>query len=267
MVNRRLAKKGVAFIIVTTLFFIKNGLAISDFIYEKQDNQQQIIHIVQINPAQYHIGLVKANEIPTGRETLPVLAKETSANIAINAGFFEINGMPSGTLVIQGQVYKVKNSDSSLLMINDNVLSILRVNPIHYLASSHSIVSGIPLLIQDGEINPELAKKTSGFYLNNHARTAIGIKANGTIVLVVAEHHTQRNSEGIDHGIQGLSILALAQLMKELGCQDALNLDGGGSSTLWLNGRVVNQPVGDVDEAEGQKTLRAISDAIIFKKK
>lgn len=260
-------RKLIAFIIITSLFYIKDCLAISDYLYEKQSNNQQIIHTIWIDPTQYDIRLVKASEIQTGRETLPVLAKKAHADIAVNAGFFEANGMPSGTLVVQGEVYKLKNVESSLLMIDGDRLSILRVNPTQDITSSSSMVAGIPLLVRDGQINPDLAAKKSGFYLNNHARTAIGIKADGTVVLVVVEHHAQRKHEEVKEGIQGLSILALAQLMKDLGCQDALNLDGGGSSTLWLQGRVVNQPVGDVDESEGQYTLRAISDAIIFKRK
>jgi exopolysaccharide biosynthesis protein len=40
----------------------------------------------------------------------------------------------------------------------------------------------------------------------------------------------------------GLSLLELAQLMQDLCCTTAYNLDGGGSSTIWFNGRVLNKP-------------------------
>lgn len=68
------------------------------------------------------------------------------------------------------------------------------------------------------------------------------------------------------HAVQGLSLIELARFMKSLGCDQALNFDGGGSSTLWLNGEVKNKSVGDVDEGNGLHAVRAVSDALIFKK-
>ncbi len=65
----------------------------------------------------------------------------------------------------------------------------------------------------------------------------------------------------------GLTILELAQFMKKQGCKSALNLDGGGSSTLWINGKTINQTIGDIDEGNSLKTERPVSDAIIFKDK
>jgi hypothetical protein len=52
--------------------------------------------------------------------------------------------------------------------------------------------------------------------------------------------------------------------MLSLGCQSAINLDGGGSATLWIQGEVVNHPVGDKDEAMGESKLRPLSDGLIF---
>jgi exopolysaccharide biosynthesis protein len=54
--------------------------------------------------------------------------------------------------------------------------------------------------------------------------------------------------------------------MQNEGCQYAINLDGGGSSTLWLEDKVVNQTIGDVDENNSQATERPVSDAIVFRK-
>ncbi|MDF3046883.1 MAG: hypothetical protein K0R73_1 [Candidatus Midichloriaceae bacterium] len=66
-------------------------------------------------------------------------------------------------------------------------------------------------------------------------------------------------------GSKGLTILELAHFMKDIGCEFALNLDGGGSSTLWLSGKVVNESIGDKDEGNGFNIIRPVSDAIIFK--
>ena len=49
-------------------------------------------------------------------------------------------------------------------------------------------------------------------------------------------------NEYILKGMREHELLELADLMKELGCVTAYNLDGGGSSTIWFNGKVLNQP-------------------------
>ncbi|WP_339041597.1 phosphodiester glycosidase family protein [Candidatus Lariskella endosymbiont of Hedychridium roseum] len=76
-----------------------------------------------------------------------------------------------------------------------------------------------------------------------------------------------RNELYTQAGVKGLTILELAKLMQDLGCEYAINLDGGGSSTLWINGNVVNNTFGDKDEAAGEKIERPVSDAIIFRNK
>ena len=49
-------------------------------------------------------------------------------------------------------------------------------------------------------------------------------------------------SDGRTSESEGLSLYQLATLMKDYGCEIAYNLDGGGSSTMWFNGQVINKP-------------------------
>ncbi|WP_410520976.1 phosphodiester glycosidase family protein [Candidatus Tisiphia endosymbiont of Beris chalybata] len=65
--------------------------------------------------------------------------------------------------------------------------------------------------------------------------------------------------------MRGLTIQELADYMTALGCVVAINLDGGGSSTLFMEGKILNNPTGDKEEALGEKVLRPVSDAIIIK--
>jgi exopolysaccharide biosynthesis protein len=67
---------------------------------------------------------------------------------------------------------------------------------------------------------------TSAFSKLRHPRTAIGIKPNGKIILLTAD--------GRQENAVGLSLPELAQVMRWLGCTTAINLDGGGSTTLWV---------------------------------
>ncbi|MGV8949329.1 MAG: phosphodiester glycosidase family protein [Candidatus Paracaedibacter sp.] len=78
---------------------------------------------------------------------------------------------------------------------------------------------------------------------------------------ILEEHFSSKD------GAKGLSLLSLAHLMEKLGCEFAINLDGGDSSTLWINGKVVNQTFGDQDEGNSLQTVRPVSDSIVFKKK
>ena len=65
----------------------------------------------------------------------------------------------------------------------------------------------------------------------------------------------------------GFTTQELATFMLKQNCVSAINLDGGGSTTLFIDGKYVNTSVGDVDEAAGQLVVRPVSDAIVFKKK
>jgi exopolysaccharide biosynthesis protein len=300
-------------LIIAVFLFGKSIAYASGYTYEKREIDKHIIHIININPKDFQIDIVKAND-GYGRETVSSIASRSKAEIAINGGFFEIgsniDGKPSGTLIIKGHTYHIKDQRQPLLVIEAGALSISQANPKDYASESISMISGIPLLISDSKITQDLEKKKNTFYTTPHARTALGIKSDGTIVIVVAEHNYQRDLKTItmgevqslltekgkmlaqkyhylspgnitlnelkkilkeeftsQHAGRGLTILELAQFMRGLGCQNALNLDGGGSSTLWIQGEVVNQTIGDTDERNGLQTARAVSDAIIFKKR
>lgn len=95
-----------------------------------------------------------------------------------------------------------------------------------------TILTSGPLLIQRAKKAEQLNKK---FNTNRHPRTAIGVTADNHLIATVVDG---RNAEA-----QGMSIEELSTLMQTLGCIDAMNLDGGGSSTAWVKGLgVVNYP-------------------------
>jgi exopolysaccharide biosynthesis protein len=264
--------KFIKLCLVTVLLLVTSFSYASDYVYEKREIGNHVIHLVIIEPRYFDIAFVKANDGAYGRETGPSMAKRSNAIIAINGGFFEIgnnkDGMASGTLIIDGRSYSVKNKIQPLLVIDSGKLSIMDKNPKNFDLKNLSMLSGIPLLISDGKIVQELYKNDGQFYVKSHARTAIGITSDEKIIIAVIEHYYPNDKELIpQHSQKGLTILELAQLFKDLGCKDAINLDGGGSSTLWIDGNVVNQTIGDVDEGNNLKTVRAVSDAIVFIKR
>lgn len=99
-------------------------------------------------------------------------------------------------------------------------------------------VGGIPRLVRDGKISVELAEEEIGesFSTTFHPRTALGIsKDKKTVFFVTVDGRQPSLSIGIN-------LDYLAWYMKDLGAWDAMNLDGGGSSTMWVRGEVTNRP-------------------------
>lgn len=111
-------------------------------------------------------------------------------------------------------------------------------------ANVFDAVGGAPLLLRDGEVVGEC---NSG--CGRQPRTGVGVTAAGKILLVVVDGRQTRWSLGPTY-------LEFAQIMDDLGAVTALNLDGGGSSTMVVDGEVVNRP------SDGHE--RAISNAILI---
>jgi hypothetical protein len=110
-------------------------------------------------------------------------------------------------------------------------------------------IGGGPVLVQDGKVkitnNEE--RKFAGKAINDkHPRTAMGYTASGKLIILAVEG---RNPEA-----GGATLTQLAELLIELGCVEALNLDGGGSSCLLVNGRTTIRP----SDKEGQRPVPAV---------
>jgi hypothetical protein len=101
------------------------------------------------------------------------------------------------------------------------------------------IVSGGPLLLWRSNRleEPQVESISRVFFLARHPRTAVGVRADGTLLFVTVDG--RRPEESV-----GMSLPELTDLMLELGAVSAINLDGGGSTTMVIKGKVVNRPSG-----------------------
>jgi exopolysaccharide biosynthesis protein len=117
------------------------------------------------------------------------------------------------------------------------------------------IVGGMPELFLNRRVifESNSEKMREGFDTERHPRTAIGLRPDGTWVFVIVDGRQPELSVG-------MSLKELTQVLLSLGCVDALNLDGGGSSTLYYRGQVVNSPSDTTKE-------RPVSDAIVILRK
>jgi len=120
----------------------------------------------------------------------------------------------------------------------------------------HTAISGTPLLLTNGQVKPQLedtTRRASPFVEQRLARTAIGTDVIQSVLYMVAVEKTSGKSVG-------MTLRELAQFMKKFGASDALNLDGGSSTTMVIGNRCV-VPVKCTDEC------RAIANALVIWKR
>jgi len=117
-------------------------------------------------------------------------------------------------------------------------------------ARSEDVTNGVPQLIKDGriEITWEQEKTSKAFVETRHPRTAVAKLKDGRFLMITVDGRSESSG--------GIGLEDLAKLLLEFGATDAMNLDGGGSTTMFLDGRVVNKP----SDKEGE---RRVSDAIL----
>ena len=96
------------------------------------------------------------------------------------------------------------------------------------------IISGGPYLVRDGEVFVDMTAQKLGAIGGRNPRTAIGYTSDHNFILVTAD--------GREGSSIGMTLMELANFMKSLGCIGAINLDGGGSTVMFVNGSVVNKP-------------------------
>ena len=112
------------------------------------------------------------------------------------------------------------------------------------------IISGGPYLVKNGEVFVDMTAQKLGSIGGRNPRSAIGYTADNNFILVAVD--------GREGSSIGMTLMELANFMKSIGCVNAMNLDGGGSTVMYVNGQVVNKP-----QARGGIPL---SNAIILSK-
>lgn len=96
------------------------------------------------------------------------------------------------------------------------------------------IIGGGPYLVKNGQAYVDISEQKLGSIGGRNPRSAIGYTADGDLIIVAVD--------GREKASIGMTLWELAGLMKSIGCINAMNLDGGGSTVLYVNGKVVNHP-------------------------
>lgn len=197
------------------------------------------------------------------------LAERSKAYAAINGSFFDMElGNPICYLRIDGTQLG-ENTPGKEDSVNRKyyqyaTLALRRGRPCLSVPDSNrfsedemkekNIMTAGPMLLREGALVPQRDDRT--FVTKRHNRTALGVRPDGTTILVVADGRFK-------HKAEGLSLTELERVMRWLGCTEAINLDGGGSSTMYIkDSGVVNYPSdNNRHDHEGQ---RPISNAILL---
>ncbi len=114
-------------------------------------------------------------------------------------------------------------------------------------------IGGLPRIVRDGRVSIENQNEggSESFTNTRHPRTAIGFNADTSRFYFVTVDGRQPGYS------EGMTLPELASFMRELGCVQALNLDGGGSTTMVVRGQVINRP----SDATGE---RAVANAMML---
>lgn len=96
------------------------------------------------------------------------------------------------------------------------------------------IISGGPYLVKDGQVYIDVTAQKLSAITGKNPRTAIGYTANNEFIMVTVD--------GREASSVGMTLGELARMMKGFGCINAMNLDGGGSSVMYVKGKIVNKP-------------------------
>ncbi len=113
------------------------------------------------------------------------------------------------------------------------------------------IISGGPYLLKDNQIFIDMTAQKLQSIGGRNPRTAIGYTEDNDLILVAVD--------GREGSSVGLTLVELAKFMKSLGCTNAINLDGGGSTVMYVKGQIVNHP--------HQPGGIALSNALVISKK
>lgn len=208
-------------------------------------NGWQNLNILEINPKKHRLGLAFVTDTLL---TTSEMATKAGAIAAVNAGFFNMSEGGSVTLLkVNGQF--INKTQEKLIAEKSEILKgALIIGPrkkirieaagpdSQYERKKYPTVLLTGPLLLTGGVPVELAKRP--FNENRHPRTCACVTNDKKVLLLTAD--------GRSNQAFGLSLPELTALLQALGCRDAVNLDGGGSTTMWIKGMpgngVVNMP-------------------------
>ena len=203
-------------------------------------NTQVYVADVTVSSSEY---LKTAFAQNTCGNNVTAKTSETAANnnaiLAVNGDYYGAN--TTGYVIRNGVVYRdtvrEDSSNGDLAIYKDGSFKIIYEDQV---SADQLVKDGVvnllafgPSLVENGEIVVDTNSEV-GQSMSSNPRTAIGIIDENHYIIIVSDGRTSES--------EGLSLYQMAEIMKSYGVKTAYNLDGGGSSTLYFNGQVINKP-------------------------
>ncbi|HFI0256003.1 TPA: phosphodiester glycosidase family protein [Streptococcus suis] len=211
---------------------------------------------IQVSSAEYLKTALAQNTYGTNvTAKTSETAAANNAILAVNGDYYGANS--TGYVIKNGVLYRdtvrANASYGDLAIYADGSFEIIYENEI---SAQELIDKGVvnllafgPALVENGEIVVDTSTEV-GQAMSSNPRSAIGIIDENHYIIVVADGRTSES--------EGLSLYQLAEVMKQYGATTAYNLDGGGSSTLYFNGQIINKPTTNGNTI----SERAVSDIV-----
>ncbi len=222
--------------VITENSYLDENISITIKEYEAADT---VIYVadVQLSSAEY-LKTALAQSVYGRNVTAKTSTIAGSANaiLAINGDYY--GAQQKGYVVRDGVLYRSTSAGrEDLVIYKDGSFGIITEGQISaeqlVKDGAQQVLSFGPALVENGQISVSVRTEV-GKAMASNPRTAIGIIDDCHYLLVVSDGRTSES--------EGLTLYQLAQVMQQLGAKTAYNLDGGGSSTMYFNGRVVNNP-------------------------
>ncbi len=240
--------------VVTDSSYQDENISISITQYRESDTTIYVADVVVSDASYLKAAFSQSTYGRNITEKTSVIAKESNAILAINGDYYGARN--SGYVIRNGVLYRSTSSDSSqqdLVIYTDGSFGSITEGETSAQKlldnGAVQVFSFGPALIEDGAVavskTDEVDKAMTG-----NPRTALCIINDLHYLLVVADGRTSEST--------GLSLYEMAQFLQTLGAKTAYNLDGGGSSTMVFNGKVINKPTTN----GRQITERSVSDIV-----
>src|SRR5437588_2562810 len=215
----------------------------------KRDNQD--IYVTRIDLTNDTIAVITSRQSEKGTRVSD-FGRKTKALAAINGDYFDDRFNPVGTTVGPCGAWDnvLHNKREGLIAVGDGTADISKQGEVNPSAPppdwAGTAISGWPALIVNCQaLPPKKLPGSDAFTRSPHPRTAVGLSRDGkTMYFVVAD--------GRRTGVPGVTLAQLAAFMAdELDACSAMNLDGGGSSAMWVGNHIVNRPADGVERPVG----------------
>lgn len=234
--------------------YSSNNKTVSLKTYRYNDTTVYVADVVLKDGAVINSALADNSYGRNITDTTYNMAQENGAILAINGDYY--GSRESGYVIRNGQLLRSESAgddQEDLVIYKDGNMEIIKEGDISaddlLKKGAIQVMSFGPGLIEDGTVSVDEGDEVGKAMVSN-PRTAIGQISDNHYVFVVADGRTSES--------EGLTLKEMADFMKELGVENAYNLDGGGSSTMYFNGEVVNKPTTNGNQIKE----RAVSDIL-----